>query len=352
MSERDIPAPSGARPGPIPRIIAWALQRTAVRAFLRYSESRGPALADSVTYRALFSLFAAVLLGFSFAGLWLAGNPDALEALQEAIQRTIPGIGDVIDFGAASSGLATAGIVSIIGLVGAAIGAIGSLRAAFRTIAGKVHDDTFFLWVLLRNLLLAVILGALLVASAVVGFVASLSIATVTGWLGLSSDSWIAQAAGQAATLVVMLALNTVTIVVAFRFLAGVRAPARALWTGALWGGVGLVVLQRLSGLFVGGAAANPLLATFASLIALLLWLNLSAQVILIAAAYIVTGAEEHEDRVRERYGAATFAQRRVRRAEAAVQAAADELRAAQEAEHEERVTAAAPRKSARDQRA
>lgn len=335
MIERDASAP--ARPGLIPRVIAWTLRRRAVRAFLLYSESRGPALADSVTYRALFSLFAAVLLGFSFAALWLAGNPDALLALQEAIQRAIPGIGDVVDFTTASSGLAAAGIVSIVGLVGASIGAIGSLRAAFRVIAGRVHDDTFFLWVLLRNVLLAVILGALLVASAVVGFAASLSIATVTGWLGLASDSGIAQAAGQLASLLVMLGLDTVTIVVAFRFLSGVRAPERALWTGALWGGIGLVVLQRLSGLFVGGAASNPLLATFASLIALLLWLNLSAQVILIAAAYIVTGIEEQEDRVRARYGASTFAQRRVQRAEIAVQAATDELRAAQEAERAER---------------
>ena len=32
-------------------------------------------LADSVTYRTLFSVFAGVLLGFSIAGLVLAGNP-------------------------------------------------------------------------------------------------------------------------------------------------------------------------------------------------------------------------------------------------------------------------------------
>jgi hypothetical protein len=64
---------------------------------------------------------------------------------------------------------------------------------------------------------------------------------------------------------------------------------------------VGLTVLQQLSGLFVGGATSNPLLVTFASLIALLLWLNLSAQVILIAVAYIFTLVREGEDRVRER---------------------------------------------------
>ncbi len=344
MSERadseSAPASGAApKPGLVPRVIAWALQRKPVRAFLLYSEHRGPALADGITYRALFSVFAAVLLGFSFAALWLAGNPDAWRTLVDAVDQAIPGLGDIVDFDqiTAPTGLTIAGVVSSVGLVGAAIGAVGSLRAALRAIAGKVHDDAFFLWVLLRNLLLAVIVGALLAASAAVGFVTSLSISTITAWIGIDEHSWIVEAVGQVASLVIMLALDTVVIVVAFLFLAGVKPPARALWAGAIWGGVGLVVLQRLSGLFVGGATSNPLLGVFASLIALLLWFNLSAQVILIAAAYIVTGIEEHEDRVHARYGAATFAQRRVRRAEIAAQAAAQELRDAQEAEQRER---------------
>jgi len=84
------------------------------------------------------------------------------------------------------------------------------------------------------------------------------------------------------------------------------------------------------------------LLASFASLIALLLWLNLSSQVILIATAYIVTGVREEEDRVRSRFGATTFLQRRVQRAEDAVSAAARELDKARELEAEERAKAGA----------
>ena len=71
----------------ITRITAWALSLTPVRAFLRYSERRGPMLADGVTYRALFSVFAAVLLGFSIAGLWLAGNQEAWQALIDALDH-------------------------------------------------------------------------------------------------------------------------------------------------------------------------------------------------------------------------------------------------------------------------
>ncbi len=62
----------------IRRVTAWALRLRLVRAFLVYSGARGPMLADSVTYRTLFSLFAAVLIGFSFAAIWLSGNPEGL----------------------------------------------------------------------------------------------------------------------------------------------------------------------------------------------------------------------------------------------------------------------------------
>ncbi|MBN9170260.1 MAG: YihY/virulence factor BrkB family protein, partial [Microbacterium sp.] len=98
-------------------------------------------------------------------------------------------------------------------------------------------------------------------------------------------------------SIVVVLILDTAIVAVLFVVLSGVRASRRAVLTGSILGGIGLTVLQQLSGLFVGGASSNPLLASFASLVALLLWVNLSAQVILIASSYIVVGAEEEKER-------------------------------------------------------
>jgi membrane protein len=85
------------------------------------------------------------------------------------------------------------------------------------------------------------------------------------------------------------------------------------------------------------GAGSNPLLASFAALIALLLWLNLSAQVILLASTWIIVAERERVDRVRERFGSPTFALRRVRQAEDAVRVATEELDHARTAAEEER---------------
>ncbi len=87
--------------------------------------------------------------------------------------------------------------------------------------------------------------------------------------------------------------LDALCVGILFRLLSGLKPKPRALWSGALLGAVALTVLQQLSFLFVGAVSRNPIYTSFASLIALLVWLNLSAQVILIAGAYIVTGVDE-----------------------------------------------------------
>lgn len=319
-------------------LIARLLSLRITRAYLRYSEHRGPMLADSITYRALFSVFAAVLLGFSLAALWLGNNPDALRALGDSLDSVIPGIGDLVDPTEvrAPVGFTVVGVVALVGLVGAAISAIGSLRSALRILADELTDQTFVLWVLLRNLLVGIAFGGLLLIAAAASAAGALWIPAVTEWLGFEGSpaaEWLTRGFA----ILVVWAIDVLAIVLVFRLLSGVRAPARALWGGAVIGGIGLTVLQELSGLFVRGAASNPLLASFAALIALLLWFNLSAQVILLASSYILTATEEDTDRLRAKYGASTLAQRRRQRAEDAVQAATRELRDAQAAEREER---------------
>jgi len=106
-----------------------------------------------------------VLLGFSIAALWLAGNPVAWKAIIDAVQAVVPGlIGE--DAVVKPSELrrplsfSIAGAVSIVALTGSALGAIGSLRTAVRVLAGTAQDDILWIWVMLRNLLLAVGIGA------------------------------------------------------------------------------------------------------------------------------------------------------------------------------------------------
>ncbi|MFD6053344.1 YihY/virulence factor BrkB family protein [Agromyces sp. NPDC060279] len=343
-AERE-PTPTAATPskaGWLKHLVAWVLERKPVRAFLLYQEHHGPMLADSVTYRALFSVFAGVLLGFSVAGIWLSRDDEAMQALVDAVGRAIPGLvgeGGAIDPGSLVQPVAfsVAGIVGLVGLVGTAIGAVGSLAIAFRELADQAPDQTFVVWAVLRNLAIAVGFGVALGAGAVVTMAGTAAIGSVLDWLGVPARSGLADFGVQALSILVVLAIDTVAVAALFRLLSGLRPCRRSLWTGALLGGVGLTVLQVLSGLFIGGASSNPLLASFASIIALLLWLNLSSQVVLIAGAYIVTGVDEEHDRVAARYGSPTIALRRLQRAERRAMAAVAEVQSAREAVEKER---------------
>ncbi|MEU1973698.1 YihY/virulence factor BrkB family protein [Microbacterium sp. NPDC019599] len=339
MAETAASAPR--RPNLIDRVIAWALTLKPVRVWFHYLERRGFMLADSITYRTLFSVFAGVLLGFSFAALWLGDNPLAMEALVDAVDSAIPGLvgeGGIVDVSTIPpiQGLTLAGIASLVALFGGAIGAIGSTRAALRTLAGELHDDRFWVWVILRNVALAVVIGVGFLVSAVATFFGTALIEQLRDWLGLQAG-FVADLATWALAMGVVFVLDAALIVLLFVSLSGVKARFRTLAAGALIGGIGLTVLQQLSGLFVRGASANPLLASFAALIALLIWFNLAAQVVLLASTWILIGVAEDADRIRARFGATTFALRRVRKAEDALQTATAELEKARAEEEKER---------------
>jgi membrane protein len=345
-----------AKSGPFARIVAWARRAIAwllatkpVRAVLLYQEHHGAMLADSVTYRTLFSVFAGVYLGFAIGGIWLSGRPDAMEALVTTVGTAIPGlIGESgiisIDDLVQPITLSITGTIALIGAVGAAIGAIGSLRKAFRDLADQSEDQTFFLWLLLRDLLLAIGFGAALALAAAVTFFSTAALEMLFGWFGVAERDPIYDASTRVVSILVIFVIDTIVIAAMFRLLSGLRPSARSLWSGALIGGVGLTGLQVLSGLFVGGASSNPLLASVASLIALLLWFNFSAQVILLAGAYVITGVDEEHDRVHARHSAPTLAMRRMQRAERRAADAAAELSAARAAVASERASALASR--------
>lgn len=275
--------------------ISWLLKWRLTRATLVYLGERGPMLADSITYRALFSVFAGVLLGFSAAAIWLGGNPEAMHALAESVSQVIPGMKEFLDADQMKVpiGFTVTGIVSLFGLIAAAIGAINSLRIALHVLAEEDLEDISAVSRYTRYLVVAVGVGLLLGVASLGTFATSIGIGTISQWLGLGADSNAVNLMGRLAGVLVVYAFDVVAVAVTFKLLSGTRAGWPLIWKGSAIGGVGLVVLQEFSGLFVKSATDNPLLASFGSLVALLLWFNLSSQVILIASSWIIVAVQE-----------------------------------------------------------
>ncbi|HPZ35417.1 MAG TPA: YhjD/YihY/BrkB family envelope integrity protein, partial [Microbacteriaceae bacterium] len=171
-------------------LIAFALRRRIVRAFLRYQDAGGPMLADSVTYRALFSLFAGVFLGFSIAAIWLLAHPQAFEALVTTLERLVPGLigaGGAIDPDELLAPVAftIAGAFASLGLVGAALGAVGSMRSALRQISAARTEPTLFVWEILQKLWVAALVGLAFVLAAALSVFGSSALGWLLGRVGV-----------------------------------------------------------------------------------------------------------------------------------------------------------------------
>jgi membrane protein len=126
--------------------------------------------------------------------------------------------------------------------------------------------------------------------SAVLSVMSTQALGVALGWLGIDEHTLIAGIVGRGTGLVLMLLLDTAVLSALFRLLSGLTIPLRRLLAGALLGAVALGILKVLGNTLLGGASRNPLLASFAVIVGLLIWFNLVCQVILLTASWIATG--------------------------------------------------------------
>jgi membrane protein len=318
--------------------LALVLELKPVRAFNRYNESNAPLLAAGMSYQALFAVFAGVYVGFSVAGLWLAANPAVWQALIELINGFIPGLlstdnsdDALVDPDAIVQPLTLgiSGLIALVGLVFTAIGWIGSTRGAVRQIFRLPGDSTFFLLLPLKDLAIALALGAALVAAAAVSVLSTSALGLLADGVGASTNSVGFGVLSHSLATLIIFAIDTLTLIALFRMVAGIRIPSGILWRGALLGGGAMTALQLLGGSLLGGAAQNPLLASFTALIGVLIWFNLINQLILLVAAWIATGVDDAKSAITASVSMRSLAERRVLRAQERVQKAQQELASA-----------------------
>ncbi len=279
-------------------IAKWVQALRPYRVYMNYSHSDGNLRAAGMGFQALFAIFAAVWLGFSVAGLWLTSNPDIYKALIQLINRAVPGLiatptsQGVVDTSQLeqATSFGWAGAIAAIGLLWTAIGWLYYTRQAVRAVFGLSRDTTNYVLQKIRDLFLALGFGLVFVFSATLTIVSTQALTFFLDLIGLPTDSAATGVITRISSLVVSVALNIVTLGAMFRVMARVAIPWRNLFFGVLLGASVLAGLSVLGGVLLGGATKNPLLATFAVFIGLLLWFNLVSRVILLSASWIAVG--------------------------------------------------------------
>ena len=285
----------------IGKLVARVLRLKPVRVFTQYNTQRGPILASGLAYQAIFAVFAALWVAFSIVGTVIVGSPTLLEGLIEFLNTSVPGLIDdgdgsgAIDLEVLTQAgiLGWTGAIAAVGLVLTALGWLASGRDAVRTMFGLPAASTNFLLLRLKDLGLAVGFGAAVIASAALSVASTSALGAVFDRLGVDERSVPAVLSARAVGLLIVLIVDAVVLALFFRVVSGIRIPVRMLAQGTIIGAVVLGVLKALGSALLGGATTNPLLAGFAVIIGLLIWFNLTCQVILVSASWIAVSAAD-----------------------------------------------------------
>lgn len=284
-----------------------AVESFPLRVWHHFTRNNGFLLSAGMGYFVLFALFALLYVVFAGVGFWLGGSTEAatrtITELINVVNTYMPGLigehglvsdKDVREIAGNASSLLGITAVIAIGVGGwTAIGAVTFTRRAVRDIFGLPFDDRPYLLLKLRDLLSGLSFGGALLLGAVLATAGVWALAQVFALLGWSTASWVFTVGVRTLSVLVAFAVDAAALAALVRFLTGTSIPWRAIWPGALMGAAAMVVLQLALGLLLSWAPRNPLLATFAVLIGVLLWCRLISIVVLAAASWIAVTAED-----------------------------------------------------------
>ncbi|KAB2351684.1 YihY/virulence factor BrkB family protein [Actinomadura rudentiformis] len=267
----------------------WPVFDHLARGYERYQERRGDRLAAALTCYAFLSFFPLLALAYALLGYLVMFSEKARDYFVEAINSLLPGLSDQLGVEEIVSSKAAVGAISLVGLLFTGLGWVTVLRESLRDIWGNdPNGETNLLLKKAYDAAVLIFLGATLICSVAVSTVTTQATHTVLGWLGLD-DVTGAGTVLRLLSLTVAILFNTLIFLVLFSRLSGTRAPWRRIIKGALFGAVGLEILKQVATLLLSYTTANPVYASFAVLVGLMVWINIVSRFLLFVAAWTAT---------------------------------------------------------------
>ncbi|MCX4982973.1 YihY/virulence factor BrkB family protein [Streptomyces sp. NBC_00572] len=281
----------------LPVIGPWVarLMRThAWRSYETLDEAHWTRLAAAITFVSFLALFPLITVAAAVGAALL--SKEQLDKIEDKISDQVPGISDQLNISGLVDNAGTVGLVAGAILLLTGISWVGSMRDCLRAVWGL--DDIEGNPVLLKgkDALILVGLGGVALASLAASWLGS----TAVGWsadrIGISSEG----AGGyflQAAAVLVAVVADFLILLYVLTLLPGVHPPRRRLVVAALMGAVGFELLKLLLGGYMRGVAAKSMYGAFGVPVALLLWINFTAKLLLYCAAWTATDSRRDPSR-------------------------------------------------------
>ncbi|KKI22204.1 MULTISPECIES: YihY/virulence factor BrkB family protein [unclassified Leucobacter] len=272
------------------------------RAFSHFTDVGGSTLSAGMSYQALFAVFAALWVGFGVLGITLRGHTELLDTIVTQINTLVPGLvgtGDEtnaavkIDVLLESRSITWLSVVAGASLLWVVLGWFTSTRRSIRLIFGlEVKQYRNALLLKLRDFVLAIGFFIALLVSAALTVMSSGLTDFLFSLFGADPDSWLFGWLGAFARYGALYLFDVLVLVAIHWFLAEVSVPFWSLLRGAALGGVALFGIKVLGSALLGGATSNPVIATFAVFVGLLLWFNIVCRILLLTSSWIATGLD------------------------------------------------------------
>ncbi|MFE0188962.1 YihY/virulence factor BrkB family protein [Streptomyces sp. NPDC059008] len=247
-------------------------------------------LAAAITFTSFIALFPLLTVAAAI-GAALLGD-GRLHTLQAKLAEQVPGISDRLDLATLVDNAATVGLVAGAALLLTGLGWVESLRDCLRAVWEKGDEDTNFFLGKLRDGGVLLGLGGVAVLSLGCSVFATAAVDRAAEAIGLPEDGLGAVLLKTAGFCIAVLA-DFVLLAYVLTELPGVRPRRRVVVVASFMGAIGFELLKLLLSGYLRGVAARSVYGAFGTPIALLLWINLTAKLLVYCASWTATAGEK-----------------------------------------------------------
>jgi membrane protein len=273
----------------LPLIGTWLarLMKThAWRAYEHLEKAHWNRLAAAITFTSFIALFPLLTLAVAVGATLL--DASQLKHIEDKIAQQVPGIAAQLDIGGLVNNAGTVGAIAGALFLFTGIGWVGCLRECLRALWVKEEDPG-------NPILRKIADGGVLLglgAVALLSFACSTFVSTVVSGaareLGLAEHHFAGILLGVAGFLIAVL-VDFVMIIYMLTWLPRVTPDRRSVVVAGLIGAVGFELLKLLISGYLQGVAGKSVYGAFGVPVALLLWINLMAKLLLYCASWTAT---------------------------------------------------------------
>jgi membrane protein len=261
-----------------------------LRAYDRYRVQRGSRLAAAITYSAFLSIFPllAVTVAITAGVLGDAG----IRRLRDQITANVPGIADNLPLDGIVQNATTIGLIGGVLLLWSGLSWVNAMRGCLRTIWAVDDMPGKFAARKLADLVSLIGLGLTALASVTASIATSALAGTILRHLGIA-NSIPARAFLWILGTVIAIAVSTVMFAYLLAGIPRLRIPRGVLLRTALVAAVLFEVTKGLIAAYLDQVAGKTLYGVFGVPIAILLWFNITFQLVLFLSAWTATRTRE-----------------------------------------------------------